>query len=164
MGPSGCGKSSFLNCLSGVKKKGVSGSISISTKKKLRVACIGQEDHLENKLSVREALTFASKLKNSDSIDHKLNVQTVLKRLDIESCADVRAKRCSGGQRKRVSIALELVSRPNILILDEPTSGLDSSTTWQLINTLSDLCRQSQKGQPMAVVATIHQPSGKLFN
>ncbi|CAG2107633.1 unnamed protein product, partial [Medioppia subpectinata] len=164
LGPSGCGKSSLLNCLAGIKKKGVFGSISITTKKKLKISVIGQEDRLDPRLSVREALNYASRLKSLDKTDHKLNVNAILKRLDIESCADVRAKRCSGGQRKRVSIALELVSRPNILILDEPTSGLDTSTTWQLINTLLDLTQQSEKGQPMAVVATIHQPSGKLFN
>ncbi|CAG2101882.1 unnamed protein product [Medioppia subpectinata] len=164
LGPSGCGKSSLLNCLAGIKKKGVFGSISISTRKKLKIAVIGQEDHLDPRLTVREALNYASRLKNLENIDHKHNIEITIKRLDIESCADVRAKRCSGGQRKRVSIALELVSRPNILILDEPTSGLDVATTWQLINTLLDLTQQSQKGQPMAVVATIHQPSGKLFN
>ncbi|CAG2101883.1 unnamed protein product [Medioppia subpectinata] len=152
LGPSGCGKSSLLNCLAGIKKKG------------LKISVIGQEDRLDPRLTVREALNYASRLKNLENIDHKHNVEITIKRLDIESCADVRAKRCSGGQRKRVSIALELVSRPNILILDEPTSGLDTATTWQLINTLLDLTQQSQKGMPMSVVATIHQPSGKLFN
>ena len=121
---------------------------------------IAQEDHLYDTLTVREALLYASQLQNSNDIDHQTNVAVVLANLNIENCGNVRTKSCSGGQRKRISIALELVSRPDILILDEPTSGLDSVTTWQLINTLKGLAQMSP---PMAIVATIHQPSGKLF-
>ena len=88
-------------------------------------------------------------------------VNKVINELGIESCAKNFPKRCSGGQLKRVCIACELVSKPNILILDEPTSGLDSVTAWQLINTLLELTEQLE---PVAVVITIHQPSAKLFN
>jgi ABC-type multidrug transport system ATPase subunit len=84
----------------------------------------------------------------------------VMRKLMIQECAEIRPPSCSGGQLKRISIALELVSRPNILILDEPTSGLDSVTTWQLINTLIEL---TQQPEPIAIVVTIHQPSTKLF-
>ncbi|XP_054157514.1 ATP-binding cassette sub-family G member 4-like [Oppia nitens] len=162
MGPSGCGKSSLLKCLSGNKKAGVSGSVTVSTKRKLKVAVIQQDDYLDKRLTVRESLNYASRLKNLAEIDHKSNVESVLKKLEIEKCADIRTKRCSGGQRKRVSIALELLSRPNILILDEPTSGLDSVTTWQLVNMLVDLTKHPTN--PIAIIATIHQPSGRLFN
>ena len=112
-------------------------------------------------MTVKESLFYASKLQNNSEVDHKSNVEDVGRLLDIENCLDLRPKRCSGGQKKRISIALELMSRPDILILDEPTTGLDSVTTWQLINTLISL---SQMSPPMAIVATIHQPSGKLFN
>jgi ABC-type multidrug transport system ATPase subunit len=104
---------------------------------------------------------YASKLKNGGRVDHEWVVEHVINRLRIQDCANIRPKRCSGGQKKRISIALELVSKPNILILDEPTSGLDAVSTWQLISTLDELTKQSE---PMAVVATIHQPSAKLFN
>ena len=104
---------------------------------------------------------YASKLKNSSRTDHKKVVKEVITKLNLEKTVDNRPNRCSGGQRKRISIALELVSRPHILILDEPTSGLDSVTTWQLINTLVEL---TQQAEPLAVVATVHQPSAKLFN
>ena len=80
---------------------------------------------------------------------------------EMKECANLYPGRCSGGQKKRISIALELVSRPNILILDEPTSGLDSVTTWQLANTLLEL---TQQREPVSVVATIHQLSAKVFN
>ena len=104
---------------------------------------------------------FASRIKNDKDVDHETVVEEVIKRLMLEKCADNRPSRCSGGQLKRVLIACELVSRPNILILDEPTSGLDSVTTWQLINLLIDLTRQPE---PQAIVLTIHQPSARLFN
>ena len=103
---------------------------------------------------------FASRLKNGPIADHETLVEEVIKKLYLESCADNRPSRCSGGQLKRVLIACELVSKPNILILDEPTSGLDSVTTWQLINLLIDLSRQRE---PVAIVITIHQPSSRLF-
>src|SRR5262249_42274404 len=84
----------------------------------------------------------------------------IMKKLCIEKCAHLKPGRCSGGERKRLSIALELVSRPNILILDEPTSGLDTSTASQLIQTLLEL---TQQPEPVAIVVTIHQPSARLF-
>ncbi len=111
-------------------------------------------------MQIRESLIYASKLKNSGHVDHQFIVDNVLEKLKIQECADILPNRCSGGQKKRISVALELVSKPNILILDEPTSGLDTSTTWQLITTLIELTKQTE---PVAVVATIHQPSAKLF-
>jgi len=100
-------------------------------------------------------------LKNGERVDHQLVVDNVINRLRIDDCANNRPVRCSGGQKKRISIALELVSKPNILILDEPTSGLDTVTTWQLISTLNELTKQTE---PVAIIATIHQPSARLFN
>ena len=109
-----------------------------------------------DRLTVRESLLFASKLKNETNADHNLIVDHVIDKLLIKKCADVKPYRCSGGQLKRVLIGIELVAKPNILILDEPTSGLDSVTTSQLINTLIELTQQSE---PVSVVITIHQPS-----
>ncbi|CAG2112166.1 unnamed protein product [Medioppia subpectinata] len=161
MGPSGCGKSTLLGCIAGIKTKGLSGSITISTDIRVKFAFIVQENYVLQRLTVRESLMFASKLKNDPVCDHTGIVADVIAKLNIESCADNRPDRCSGGQLKRVLIALELVSRPNILILDEPTTGLDSVTTWQLITTLIEL---TQQPEPVAVVLTIHQPSARLFN
>jgi ABC-type multidrug transport system ATPase subunit len=128
---------------------------------KVKFAFIAQDDYLLGRLKIRESLFYASKLKNGSRVDHEQVVEQVINRLRIQECANILPKRCSGGQKKRISIALELVSKPNILILDEPTSGLDTVSTWQLISTLNELTKQSE---PMAVVATIHQPSAKLFN
>ena len=127
----------------------------------MKFAFIAQDNHLLSYLTVKESLWFASRLKNRVYADHRMIVNNVINKLMIESCAQNRPNKCSGGQLKRVSIALELVSRPNILILDEPTSGLDSVTTRQLIDLLIDL---TQAAEPIAILLTIHQPSARLFN
>ena len=117
---------------------------------------------------MREALVFASKFQNSaikndsddfddvhgkeddDSVEnvHESIVDEILVKLGLERCADVRIGKCSGGQLKRLSIAQELVSKPQILILDEPTSGLDSSSCYQTVDMLNKL---TQLKPPMAI-------------
>lgn len=161
LGPSGSGKSTFLGCLFGSKK--YSGTTTIIGRSNVRMSFIQQDDYLLGNLTVAEMVMYASKLKNIDkkSFKHKSAVDAVLKKLGIEQIGRSKAKRCSGGQRKRVSIALELVSKPDILILDEPTTGLDSVTSQHLVHTLWEL---TQDEKPIAIVATIHQPSGPLFN
>ena len=104
---------------------------------------------------------FASRLKNGPNADHRMIVNDVIGKLMINNCANTRAKRCSGGQLKRVLIGTELVSRPNVLILDEPSSGLDTTTTRHLVDLL---VRLTKEAEPMAIVLTIHQPSAKVFN
>lgn len=119
---------------------------------KAKIAFMGQKDLFYANLSVHETLMFASKLKNYSTQDkllkrlktleksevlimsfkvqsearnfHKNLVNEILEELNLISCSDVRVGNCSGGQQKRLSIACELVSRPDILLLDEPTSGL----------------------------------------
>lgn len=78
----------------------------------------------------------------------------------LTQCADVRVANCSGGQKKRLSIGLELIFSPNVLLLDEPTTGLDSVSSLQLILLLKSLVRS----HPIIICASIHQPSAKLFS
>ncbi|CAG2174673.1 unnamed protein product, partial [Oppiella nova] len=119
---------------------------------RIKVAIIAQNDYLTDKFTLKEALLFASKTKNGvKKVDHEEIVNNVVNALSLETCLDTRLGKCSGGQRRRVSIALELVSNPNILILDEPTSGLDSSACFQIIENLRDLTQH--KKNPMAIVA-----------
>lgn len=73
----------------------------------------------------------------------------------------MRAESCSGGQQKRLSIALELIHSPTILILDEPTSGLDSVSCLQCVSLLRDLAHNVE--QPMAIAASIHQPTARIL-
>ena len=96
--------------------------------------------------------------------ERKLRVDEALKTVGIEYCRDVivgdtRNKGISGGERKRLCVAMELLNRPKLLFLDEPTSGLDSATALSLMSTLKDLCERGA----CTVVCTIHQPQTKIF-
>ncbi|XP_074600416.1 ATP-binding cassette sub-family G member 4-like [Brevipalpus obovatus] len=199
MGPSGCGKSTLLHCLTGQRKRGVSGEVYCSKGDKMKAAFIMQEDHLLGQLTVYESLIFASRTKNCldvnnvrrresilaninlpehDSTDTKLTkaklhhflAQNILNQLGLTDCAQTSVSQCSGGQRKRLSIASELVSRPDLLILDEPTSGLDSSSCSQCVNLLAKLAKppigettETYQGPPLAIIASIHQPSARIL-
>ena len=115
-------------------------------------------------LTVKESFVFASKLINSNdqNYDHSGLADKLITRFGLDTVTNTRAQDCSGGQRKRLSIALEVISKPNILILDEPTTGLDSPSCTHVIAIMQELV--SNKEQPTAVVATIHQPSVNNFN
>lgn len=76
-------------------------------------------------------------------------------------CKNVKAENCSGGQQKRLSIALELIHSPTILILDEPTSGLDSVSCLQCVKLLRNLAHNPEA--PMAIAASIHQPTARIL-
>ncbi len=134
MGPSGAGKSTMLNCLTqGERYKGTHGRITVASDTEMRSVLITQNerDHLLFNLTVFESLYYASEMKNSKKItssQHKKIVKKLLDELDLVKVENVKVERCSGGQKKRIAIALELttIKKPNFLFLDEPTSGLDS--------------------------------------
>ena len=114
-----------------------------------------------------ENLLFASRIKNTHTnLNHKENVYRIANLLGLYPCLKLKTSRLSGGQYKRVSIAQELLSQPDILILDEPTSGLDSLTCFRTVSVLRELADMSQTGllPPLAIVMTIHQPQIKIFN
>lgn len=169
IGQSGSGKSSLLECLSGGKKlKDSTGSIKIRLKntdgrrKQVDVCYIPQDDHLMTTLTLRETLQFALKLKsNRIFMDSKCEniINSVLESLNLVQCADTLVSKISGGQKKRLSIGLELLGKPNIMILDEPTSGLDSTNALSLIRLLHKLCQSNN----LAILASMHQPSAKIL-
>ncbi|CAG0900896.1 unnamed protein product [Darwinula stevensoni] len=108
-----------------------------------------------------ESMLVAANLKlpSSKSFKEKHNaVVQILQHLSMQGCAETKASCLSGGERKRLCIALELIADPPILFLDEPTSGLDSSTCQQCVNLLSMLAREGR-----TVICTIHHPSAKIL-
>ncbi|MCQ2168587.1 MAG: ATP-binding cassette domain-containing protein [Bacteroidales bacterium] len=170
MGGSGVGKSTLLSLLNG-NLIPQSGSITINghdisePSAKALIGFVPQDDLLIEELTVYQNLWYTAKLcfdKMPDSeIDRK--VMSVLVQLGLDAAKDLKVgsainKYISGGQRKRLNIALELIREPAILFLDEPTSGLSSSDTENVINLLKE---QTYKGK--LIVANIHQPSSDVY-
>lgn len=124
-----------------------------------------QGDVLMQTLTVRETLEFAAELKLGGSAAAKAERVAELSRaLKLESCLDVAVggalvKGISGGERKRTSIAFELISDPRVVILDEPTSGLDSLTSFVIVRHLRELAHLRGR----TVLLTIHQPNSETF-
>ncbi|KAI5173185.1 hypothetical protein NEFER03_2145 [Nematocida sp. LUAm3] len=171
LGPSGAGKTTLLKIISGRKQK-TSGRIILNKKelseKRIRknTAFVHQENHLLPTLTVEEMLLYtimlkAPKEKNPEALKNKL-LETLhlshVKKSIIGDSLD-ESSGISGGERKRLSVAQELISMPGILFLDEPTSGLDSHTSESLILHLKAL---ANKG--LLVAMTIHQPSSEIFS
>lgn len=104
-------------------------------------------------------MNLACDLKLKNRQGHRELITEILENLHLNHRRNVTANNLSGGERKRLSIALELVANPNIFFLDEPTSGLDEVTAAQCIRLLSRLASQGR-----TIVCTIHQPSATIFN
>ncbi len=170
MGPSGAGKTTLLLTLNGYlpPTEGlvrINGEDLYSIYDTLRgsIGYVPQDDLVHPELTVFEAVRYSARFRlppdySDDEIDQR--VQQTLKDLGLESVANLQigspeAKVLSGGQRKRVNIALELVTDPVIIYLDEPTSGLAADDAASLIALLHDLTRATGK----TIIMTIHQPA-----
>lgn len=173
MGPSGSGKTSLLNVLAQrVPPKSVSGGVFVdgsplSKSFKRRMGFVFQDDMCLWNLTVRETVLFAAKLRLPQSTSEQVKDERVTELVELlglshiaDSIIGKEGRRgISGGERKRVSIGVELITSPDVLFLDEPTSGLDSSTALSIITLLNKL---TQKG--MIVVCSIHQPRSNIFS
>ena len=172
MGASGAGKTTLLNVLAGLESpsKGdirING-INIHTEKDKVQGVIGyvsQDDLLIEELTVYQNLYYNAKLCFANFSEEELNkrVLEVLTNLGLDQRKDLKVgnpleKTISGGQRKRLNIALELIREPAVLFLDEPTSGLSSRDSENVIDLLKEL---SLKGKLIFVV--IHQPSSDIY-
>ncbi|KAJ3213671.1 hypothetical protein HDU67_002592 [Dinochytrium kinnereticum] len=128
---------------------------------------VDQDDLLMPTLTVRETLMFSATLRLPESIpiaEKRERVDEILSTLGLSQIADSLVggggrRGISGGEKRRVSIGVELVTSPSVLLLDEPTSGLDSFNAFAVVKTLVDLSRQQGK----TVIFTIHQPRSDLF-
>lgn len=169
MGPSGAGKSTLLNILAGYVSSGVSGLVQVNGKNRShnsqsfkKLSCyIQQHDALRPWLTVNEAMSCATHLKLGFSIGHEEKqklIEKILFMLGLEQKGNTPTHGLSGGQKKRLAIALEMISNPPILFLDEPTTGLDSSSCTQCISLLKRLVQDGR-----TIVCTIHTPSALLF-
>ncbi|KAH8264943.1 hypothetical protein KR038_008457 [Drosophila bunnanda] len=156
MGPSGAGKSSLLNAISGFRRDGVTGSIKM---RRDNACYITQDDHHQTLLTVEELMNLACDLKLKHRHKKAEILTEILENLHLNHRRNVTAEKLSGGERKRLSIALELVDNPNIFFLDEPTSGLDEVTAAQCIRLLKAMAHEGR-----TIVCTIHQPSATIYN
>ncbi len=170
MGGSGTGKSTLLSLLNGTNRP-QEGSITINGRDinepeaKALIGFVPQDDLLVEELTVYENLWFTARLCFEGMCEAEIDnrVVTILNELGLEAAKNLKVgspmnKYISGGQRKRLNIALELIRQPAVLFLDEPTSGLSSSDTEKVVNLLKE---QTYKG--CLVVANIHQPSSDVY-
>lgn len=155
IGESGAGKTTLLKALAGVTPP-TAGQVLVNGEPvETRLTDIGyvpQDDIVHRLLTVREALRYAAKLRlppDTTAREVDAAVQRVLGELDLSEPADVRVDRISGGERKRVGVAVELLSRPGILLLDEPASGLDPGLEKKLMALLWKLSRD---GRPVITI------------
>ncbi|XP_058096884.1 ABC transporter G family member 1-like [Magnolia sinica] len=173
MGPSGCGKSTLLDALAGRLGGNTrqSGDILINGRKQTLAfgtsAYVTQDDSLMTTLTVREAVYYSAQLQLPDSMlksEKKERAETMIKEMGLQDAMNTRiggwaTKGLSGGQKRRVSICIEMLTRPKLLFLDEPTSGLDSAASYHVMSRIVSLARQGGR----TIIASIHQPSSEVF-
>ena len=171
MGPAGAGKTTLLKALNGYTKP-VEGKVLFNgaslydyyDRFRQQLGYVPQDDIVHAQLTVGEALYFSARLR-TDLTDDEIHVRTVkvLKQLGMEDKKDTRIgspeqKTLSGGQRKRVNIALELINDTPVLFLDEPTSGLSSYDAEAVVDLLKNLAKEGK-----TIITTIHQPSKHIY-
>ena len=163
-GGSGAGKSTLLEILAGlqppsagqVRHDGVVRGARVSADS--RIGYVPQDDIIHLEMPLRRTLRYAARLRlpaGTSAAEADRVVEETMRDLDLADRAEVPVRALSGGQRKRASIAVELLTRPRLFFLDEPTSGLDPSTAADVMRLLR---RLSQRG--VTVVLTTHEPAG----
>lgn len=174
MGPSGSGKTTLLNVLAGqllaTPRLHLSGLLEINghkiSRRGYKCAYVRQEDLFFSQLTVRETLSLAAEmlLKDISSVEERDEyVNNLLFRLGLVACADspvgdAKVRGISGGEKKRLSMACELIASPSVIFADEPTTGLDAFQAEKVMETLRQLAQDGH-----TVVCSIHQPRGSVY-
>ncbi|MDF3301302.1 FHA domain-containing protein [Streptomyces tropicalis] len=159
VGPSGSGKSTLLNALTG-QRPADRGTVLYDGRDlyrdyaelRQRIGLVPQDDILHVQLTVRQALSYAAELRfpqDTARSERRARVEEVIGELGLQQRAGQPVHSLSGGQRKRVSVALELLTKPSLLFLDEPTSGLDPGMDRSVMHTLRGL---ADDGRTVVVV------------
>ena len=154
IGPSGAGKSTLLGALTGLRPA-TAGSVRYDGRDlyanyaelRHRIGLVPQENILHTQLSARRALGFAAELRfprDTSPAERDSRITEVLGELSLTAHADTRASSLSGGQQKRVNVALELLTKPSLLFLDEPTSGLDPGLDRSVMEMMAGLARDGR--------------------
>ncbi len=161
LGPSGSGKSTLLKCLATVYRA-THGKVHVDGTDlftdlagyRHRIGYVPQDDIIHEALKVRSVLQFAARLRLGNTCSKeeiKNRVERTARRLGLTECLRYRVRTLSGGQRKRVNIAVELLARPDLLIFDEPASGLDPATEADLLKILRGFADEQR-----TVILTTH--------
>lgn len=173
IGPSGSGKTTLMNYLSGrsyTSNLVKSGTLSINNTQvedmdpfKHVIGYVTQEDILQEEYTVRQTFEHYCTLRNI--ANKKQWSQQIIDKLQLNKCADtpvggVMIRGISGGEKKRTTIGVELISSPSILFLDEPTTGLDANTAFEVMKLMSDI--KNEDGN--TVISILHQPSNEIMN
>ncbi|KAJ5095583.1 hypothetical protein NUU61_004939 [Penicillium alfredii] len=173
IGSSGSGKTSLLNLMAGrigLSRARVAGATTFNADpniERIRSAYVMQEDVLIPTLTVRETLRYSADLRlppPTTRAERHAIVEQVILELGLKECADTRIgstahKGCSGGEKRRTSIGVQLLANPSVLFCDEPTTGLDATSAFQIIRTLK---RLAQDGR--TVIVSIHAPRSEIWS
>jgi len=154
IGPSGAGKSTLLGALTGIRPA-TDGSVLYDQRDlythyaelRHRIGLVPQENILHTQLSARRALGYAAELRfprDTSKSERQRRIAEVLEELSLTAHAETRTASLSGGQQKRVNVALELLTKPSLLFLDEPTSGLDPGLDKSVMEMMADLAHDGR--------------------
>ncbi|KAK7989923.1 hypothetical protein PG989_010238 [Apiospora arundinis] len=173
LGGSGSGKTTLLNTVAErmfSSRLSQTGRITFNGAEGVhsaRHAYVMQQDVLLPTLTVRETLRYSANLRlppPTTEEERMRIVEEVILELGLKDCADTRIgnsqhRGCSGGEKRRTSIGVQLLANPSILFLDEPTTGLDATSAYQLVRTLKTLAKKGR-----TIITTIHQPRSEIWD
>ncbi|KAI0444666.1 P-loop containing nucleoside triphosphate hydrolase protein [Xylaria telfairii] len=173
LGGSGSGKTTLLNTIaervfsSRLSKTGTTSFNESESVDSVRHAYVMQQDVLLPTLTVRETLRYAADLRLPPPTtgSQRTNiVEEVILELGLKDCADTvignsQHRGCSGGEKRRTSIGVQLLANPSVLFLDEPTTGLDATSAYQLVRTLKDLTRKGR-----TIITVLHAPRSEIWS